>query len=94
MLAVTIALVLGVLGLALWYGQQYPRRIVSEGMVWVGRGGGKLQRLRTRDVRIGDVTLREVEMPNGTWLDCDGDCAKAAHEAGAGFWDKQNRERR
>ena len=93
MLAVTVALVFGVLGFALWYAQQHPRRIVGEGIVRV-ETGGRIASLRTRDIDVNGIRFSEVEMPNGTWIDCSGDCVRAARDAGDGFWDKQQRDRR
>ena len=93
MFAVAIALVLGALGFALWYSQQHPRQIVGRGVVRI-ETGGHTETLQTRDVDINGVRFSEVEMPNGTWIDCGGDCGRAAHDAGAGFWDKQARDRR
>jgi len=91
-MAAVVALVLGVLGFALWYSQQYPREIVAQGSVRVTspRAGGGTVTLRTRDVSINKAVFKEVELPNGTWIDCAGDCARAAREAGDGFWQKQS----
>ena len=96
MAAVAIALVLGMLGFGLWYSWRHPREIVATGTVVVqsGRVGGSATTLKTRDVAINKVVFKEVELPNGTWIDCAGDCAAAARDAGEGFWDKQARERR
>ena len=43
--------------------------------------------LETRVVMVGSVRLEEIRMPNGTWIDCAGDCRKTALEAGPDFWD-------
>ena len=94
--AIAIALVLGVLGFGLWYTMQYPRQIVGTGTVVIhsARAGGATMTLKTRDVAINKVVFKEVEMPNGSWIDCAGDCATAARDAGDGFWDKQMGEKR
>ncbi len=96
MLAVIIALMLAVIGYAAWYTQRHPREIVGTGRVQVRseRAGGPTVSLRTRDVSINGVTFQEVELPNGTWIACAGDCATAAREAGDGFWDKHQRDHR
>ena len=90
------ALILAVLAFALLYQQQHPRQILGAGTVQVKseRAGGGTVTLNTRDVAINSVIFKEVEMPNGTWIGCEGDCAKAAREAGEGFWEKQAREKR
>jgi hypothetical protein len=77
------------LGFALWYQRAHPRQIIAEGSIIVQaqRAGGGTRTLKTRDVKIANATFREVQMPNGTWIDCAGDCQKAVHEAGEGFWD-------
>ena len=95
MVAIVVLLMLGVGGYAVWYSQQHPRQIVGRGTVQVRseRAGGPIITLKTRDVSINGKVFQEVEMPNGTWIACAGDCAKAAREAGDGFWDKQARDR-
>jgi putative copper export protein len=89
------ALVFGVLVFGLWYQNQHPRRIVGEGQVRVSAktAGAATMTLKTRDIEINGARFSEVEMPNGTWLGCEGDCAKAAREAGEDFWKKLERER-
>jgi hypothetical protein len=93
--AMIIAAILGFLAFAFWYQSQHPRVIVSSGSIEVTgvRGGGAV-RLKTRDVSINTVVFKEVEMPNGTWIDCAGDCAKTAREAGDGFWQGQINNKR
>ena len=89
-------LVLAVLAFGLWYQQQYPRQILHTGSIAVDakRPAGARMTLRTRDVQIRNTVFQEVEMPNGTWIDCAGDCRRAAHEAADGLWEKIERERR
>jgi hypothetical protein len=87
--------VLAVLAAGLWYQNRYPRQILSIGSIdaETRRGGGKV-RLRTRDVQIAATVFQEIEMPNGTWIPCAGDCRRAAFEAGDGLWEKIDKERR
>ena len=94
--AVVIALMLGFLAFALVYSQKFPREIVGSGTVLVRseRAGGGSATLKTRDVSINKVVFQEVEMPNGTWIDCAGDCTKSAREAGEGFWANQVNNKR
>lgn len=96
MAAIAIALVVGMLGFALWYTQQHPRHIVGYGTLQVRseRAGGGTSTHQTRRIAINAVEFQEVEMLNGTWIDCGGDCARAVRDAGDGFWDKQQRDRR
>ncbi len=91
-----IAFVLAVLAYALSYQRDNPREIVATGAARVesSRPGGAAQTLRTRDVRIAGVVFKEIEMPNGTWIPCAGDCARAAREAGEDFWQTQQPPRR
>jgi hypothetical protein len=93
---IAAALVLAVLAFGLWYQNQYPRQILRMGSITVEAKRGGVQRLtlKTRDVQIRNTVFQEVEMPNGTWIDCAGDCRRAAHEAGDGFWEKLEKERR
>jgi hypothetical protein len=93
--ALVIAGILGFLAFAFWYQSQHPRVIVGNGAIEViGVRGTAPVRLKTRDVSINKVVFKEVEMPNGTWIDCAGDCAKAAREAGDGFWQGQINNKR
>ena len=94
-IAAIIAGMIGIAGFAFWYQRQYPREIVAQGSIEVVgvRGTGPV-RLKTRDVSINKVIFKEVEMPNGTWIDCAGDCVKAAREAGDGFWPAQINNKR
>ena len=96
MLSVVVALMLAVLSYAVWYSQRHPREIVATGRVLVRseRAGGASIKLDTRDVSINGRVFQEVELPNGTWIACSGDCARAAREAGDGFWDKHQRDNR
>lgn len=86
---------LAVLALGLWYQQRHPREIVATGEIRVeskARPGSPMT-LATRTVAIGPARIQEVRMPNGTWIDCAGDCRKAALEAGPDFWDALARDR-
>jgi hypothetical protein len=88
--------VLGLLAYGLWYQRQHPREIIKTSTVTVQsrRAGGSAATLKTRDVSINGVVFSEVELPNGTWIDCQGDCRKAAREAGDEFWDARARDAR
>ena len=86
-------LVFGVLTFALWYQQRYPRQIVSTGSIRVeskSRPGNPMA-LETRRVRVATQEFSEVRMPNGTWIDCAGDCRKAVLDIGPDIWDYQGR---
>lgn len=80
---------------ALWYRWRHPPRTVGTGTVRVESTSrpGAPQTLRTRTLDINGVRTAEVELPNGTWVGCAGDCAKAAREAGPEFWDAMGRDR-
>jgi hypothetical protein len=90
------ALMLGVLAYGLWYQRQYPREIIRSGTLVVQsqRAGGGSVTLKTRDVSINGTVFSEIELPNGTWIGCQGDCRKAAREAGDEFWAARAREAR
>jgi hypothetical protein len=92
-----VAMVIGVLAYGLWYQTRYPRQILRTGAITIEakRPQGMMRMtLKTRDIQIRDTVFQEVEMPNGTWIDCAGDCRRAATEAGDGLWEKIDRERR
>ena len=85
-----------IVGYGTWMRVQNPARVISQGSVEVlvrGTDTGKV-RLPTRRVAVGGVTLDEVELPNGTWIDCSGDCASAARKVGPDFWDEQQKRRK
>ena len=90
--AVGIALLgIGIITYGTWMRYQYPARVISEGSIEVvlrGTDKGKV-RLPTRKVATGGVTLEEVKLTNGTWIDCAGDCARAVRRAGPDFWDEE-----
>ena len=81
-----------ILAAGLWYRYGQPRRIVSVGSVdVVGLTSAGAVTLRTRVVMIGATRFDEVELPGGTWIDCAGECARAAREAGPEFWRRLER---
>jgi hypothetical protein len=85
--ALVLLLVAAVLAAGLWYQRQHPRRIVSSGTLEVPAGtAGAPVRLAVRTLAIGPRRIEEIRLPNGTWIDCAGDCGKAAREAGPEFW--------
>ena len=91
-----MALVLGVLVFAHWYERRYPREIIRTGTVQVRsqRPGGGVATHKTRDVSVNGVVFQEVALPSGSWIDCAGDCERAAREAGEAFWERQDGNRR
>lgn len=84
---------LAVLAAGFWHQYRNPRRIVATGQVRVTSPTqpGPAVTLATRVVMVGSVRLEEVGLPGGTWIDCAGDCAKAAREAGPEFWETVRR---
>ncbi|MBS0241494.1 MAG: hypothetical protein JSS20_04905 [Proteobacteria bacterium] len=91
LLAIAMAVIL-IAGLMRRYGE--PRKIISTGSVRVqgDNSQGPVVIHRTRVVLIGSTRFEEVELPGGSWIDCSGDCAKAAREAaGPDFWEKLRR---
>lgn len=84
---------LAILAAGLWYRHGQARRVVASGIVHVAPAvGGVLPvTLSTRVVMLGPTRFEEVELPNGTWIDCAGDCVKAAREAGPDFWEAVRR---
>ena len=86
---VLAALMLAVLVAALWLERSSPREIVATGSVRVvsPKRPETAATLATRTVRIAGREVLEVRLPNGTWIDCGGDCRKAALAAGPDFFD-------
>lgn len=71
-----------------------PPRIVSVGNVEIENHEGQRIRLVTRTVASGSILASEVELPNGTWIDCSADCAAAARKATVDFWNEQRKSKR
>jgi hypothetical protein len=88
--------VLGLLAYGLWYQRQHPREIVATSTLAVQsrKAGGGTMTLKTREVSVNGIRFSEIELPNGTWIDCQGDCRKAAREAGDEFWEARARDAR
>lgn len=84
---------LGIASYGIWRQLESPPRVLSTGNILVEDGPGK-RRLLTRSMAIGRNVVMEVELPNGTWIDCGGDCPDAARKATVGFWDEQRKNRR
>lgn len=81
----------------LWYRAAHPGRIVRDGHLLVKRGSATPAdslRLRTRTIANGAITRDEIELPNGTWIDCGGDCARSAANGLDDLWQEQQRRSR
>ena len=87
-------LVFAVVVVGLYRQFMIPRRIISYGTVTAKARTGvdRTVTLRTRTVQWGSVRLEEVELPNGTWIDCQGDCAEAARREHLDFWQTQREQ--
>jgi hypothetical protein len=55
---------------------------------------GKTVTLRTRDVAAAGTTFHEVELPNGTWIDCGADCAETVRREHLDLWETKREEGR
>jgi hypothetical protein len=56
--------------------------------------GSRDVELATRDIKLAGVRRWQVQMPGGTWIDCEGDCRSAVLRAGPQLWETlQNRSR-
>ena len=53
---------------------------------------GKRAEARTRHVQRGKLTFWEVELPDGAWHDCGGDCADAYRKQALDFWRARKEE--
>ena len=92
LVAAVIALAgVGILLYAFWFNRQ-PRTVISTGSVLTNsRTGGRTASARTRVIEQAGRQFSEVELPNGTWIDCAGDCAEALRKAHLDFWDEQKK---
>ncbi|MEO0617863.1 MAG: hypothetical protein AAFZ01_01135 [Pseudomonadota bacterium] len=52
-------------------------------------GNGTARNIAIRTVRRGALTIEEVEIADGTWKDCGGDCAETYRTAKLDFWNTQ-----
>ena len=89
-------LMAGVLAYGLYLQAKHPRRITGYGQVTAKsrHTPGRTATLRTRDVEVAGTTLREVELPGGTWIDCGGDCAEAVRREHLDLWETKREEGR
>lgn len=84
---------LGLVGYGIWYHSQHPARVIATGSVRVEeKRGGRMLVLKTRSLEIGTIRKQELELPNGTWIDCGGDCADAVKRGHTEFWEEQQRK--
>ncbi len=87
----------GIIAYSTWQRIKHPARVLGKSFVEIAdpaRRDDIRIRLPTRVVAAGGITLTEVELPNGTWIDCSGDCATAARTATSDFWDERQRRGR
>lgn len=83
----------GIVGWGLWNQRQHPPRIVATGTVDVeDKAKGRKLTLPTRTIETGTIRSVQVELPNGTWIDCAGDCRETVLREHLEFW--QERQRR
>lgn len=92
---VVAMLVVAVVAYAIWLQYGLARVVVSTGTVRVESAARPelSQLLKTRVVDVGRIRVTEVELPNGTWIDCGGDCRKSALEAVPEFFEALSRTR-
>lgn len=77
----------------IWYHARHPARVVTTGSVRVeDPRARRTLTLRTRTLENGAIRRQEVELPNGTWIDCGGDCAGAVKRGYTEFWEEQQRK--
>lgn len=81
---------LGIVGYGLWYRKLNPPRVVATGRLKVEDiATGRDLVFETRQVAIGTIRIEEVRLPNGTWIDCRGDCRDTVRREHLEFWDEQ-----
>lgn len=89
-------LALAIVAWGLWNERTHPQRVVASSTIEVDNSHGAAParlRLAIRTVEIGTVRRDEIELPNGTWIDCAGDCHHAVRAALTAIWDEQKRLR-
>lgn len=90
--ALLALLMVAIAAWGIWYQRAHPARILATGSVRVEDARTRTSLiLRTRTLEFGAVRRQEVELPNGTWIDCGGDCADAVKRGLTEFWDDQQR---
>jgi hypothetical protein len=72
-----------------------PPKVVSASRIEMTdpKSGGKVS-FPTRKVQGGGIVTEQVQLPGGTWIDCDGDCREAVRKTTTDFWDEQQRRRK
>jgi hypothetical protein len=91
---------IGALGLGVVVYGTYMRRIdpltvIGESKIEVADPKGSAAKVvfRIRTVRGGGFTTEQVELPGGTWIDCNGDCRDTVRKATVDFWDEQRKKK-
>ena len=90
------AVMAGILAYAFYLQWKHPRRVTGHGQVTAQSRytPGKSVTLRTRDLVGAGTTFKEVELPNGTWIDCAGDCAETVRREHLDFWETKREQGR
>lgn len=89
-----LALGLGVVAYGLWYRHLNPPRVTGSGQIKVSDAKtGRDLVFETREVVSGAIKVVEVKLPNGTWIDCRGDCRETVRKEYLEFWDEQRMKR-
>ena len=85
-----LVLGLGIVAYGLWYRHVNPPRITGSGQVKISDSKtGRELVLETREVTSGAIKTQEVKLPNGTWIDCRGDCRETVRKEYLEFWDER-----
>lgn len=91
--ALILLLAIGILAYGLITRARNPMKVIGTGTVEVrDRSSGNKLILKTRDIEAGAVKTTEVELPNGTWIDCESDCRAAVRRHHLEFWDQPERK--
>ena len=93
-IGITIVVTLLLLAaIVFWRQQNKEITVLDYGTTTVSSrfGHGENIGARTRRVRRGDIASQQVELSEGTWIDCAGDCAETLRKQKIDFWEVRRR---
>lgn len=91
-----LVVVVGLGGTMLYWSLTTPVVVLGTGEVMVESQftPGKSAIVPTRKIAQGELRTEQVQLSDGVWVDCAGDCAEAFRRQSLDFWETQKQEGR
>lgn len=93
---VPILIVIGsaaVIATGVWHRQLDPPRTISTGTFTLDDKRGTSLMFPKRVVAVAGFEKTEIQLPNGTWIDCRSDCGQAVRDEHIDSWERQQQRR-